>query len=211
MTLESPPGEYPDRDPQMFYELARERHAAQAETLSVLDGKLGLLLSTSSARLGILVAVYALRPSAFDATAKTLFVASGAAWVVLAAFAVHALWHRPWKSGPLLQKVFNLHFSEDEDRLKWRVANAFWHDYNHNQGHEERKARALHWALRLFVLQTALVVVALFLVAMSDSDKTRHSRYLGPAVRGAPVLAPAAECPRVLESADLPHSSIRGA
>jgi hypothetical protein len=29
-------GEYPDRDPQMFYELARERHAPQADVLNSL-------------------------------------------------------------------------------------------------------------------------------------------------------------------------------
>jgi hypothetical protein len=45
----SPSGKYPDRDPQLFYELARERHASQAALLDSLDGKLGLFLSARSA------------------------------------------------------------------------------------------------------------------------------------------------------------------
>src|SRR5215210_5368138 len=102
MTPESGSESYPNRDPQLFYELARDRHAAQAETLSVLDTKLGLLLSTSSALLSVLVAVYALRPDAFDAWALLLLSVSGAAWLLLGASAVHAIWHRPWRSGPEL-------------------------------------------------------------------------------------------------------------
>jgi hypothetical protein len=183
-------GEYPDRDPQMFYELARERHAAQAGGLNVLDNKLGLLLSTSSALLGILVAVYALRPDAFGAWALALLSASGAAWLVLGAFAVHAIWHRPWQSGPQLQTVFDLHFSENDSKIKWRAANTFWHDYKHNTTHEKRKARALHWALSLFIGQTVLLVVALALVAHDQrSDTTRRSECPAQAARDARVAS----------------------
>jgi hypothetical protein len=191
-------GEYPDRDPQTFYELARERHAAQADTLNVLDTKLGLLLSMSSALLGILVAVYALRPDAIGAWALVLLSASGAAWLVLVAFAVHAIWHRPWRSGPQLQTVFDLHFSETDSRIKWRAANTFFRDYKHNQTHEKRKARALHWVLGLFIGQTVLLVAALALVAHDQrSDTTRRSECPAQAVRdaraalGQVALAPA--------------------
>jgi hypothetical protein len=87
--------------------------------------------------------------------------------------------------------VFNLHFLEDEQRLKWRVANIFWHDYNHNTTHEKRKARALDWALALFVTQTLLLVAALSLVAFSsESDRTHRSQCPALAVRGEQALAP---------------------
>jgi hypothetical protein len=182
-------GQYPDRDPQMFYELARERHAAQADSLNVLDTKLGLLLSMSSAFLSILVAVYALRPDAFDAWALVFLLASVGAWVALSAFAVHAIWHRQWKSGPELQEVFDLHFSENDLKIKWRAANAFWYAYDGNTILEKRKARALHWALSLFIGQILLLVVSLVLVAHDQrSDTTHRAKCPAEAVRDARVL-----------------------
>jgi hypothetical protein len=212
MTPESSPGEYPDRDPQMFYKLARERHAAQASSLDVLDNKLGLLLSTSSALLGILVAVYALRPDSFDAWALALLLASGAAWVVLAALAVHTTWHRSWRGGPDLQTVFDLHLSETDSKIKWRAANTFWHDYNHNKTHEKRKARALHWAFRLFIGQTVLLVAALALVAHDQRpDTTRRSECPAPAACDAQVLALAEREWPGAPDPDLLRSSAQGA
>jgi hypothetical protein len=105
--------------------------------------------------------------------------------VLLSAFAVHAVWHRPWRSGPQLQKVFDLHFSENDSKIKWRAANTFWHDYNHNTTHEKRKARALHWALGLFIGQTLLLVIALVLVAHDQrSDTTPRSECPARAAHG---------------------------
>jgi len=206
-------GQYPDRDPQMFYELARERHAAQAETLSLLDNKLSFFLSSSSALLALLVAVYALRPNAFEAWEWAVPAASGAAWLVLSAFAIHAIWHRPWKSGPQLQKVFDLHFSENDSTIKWRAANIFWRAYDHNTILEKRKARALHWALALFIGQVLLLVVSLALVAHDQrSDTTHRTECLAEAVRDERVplelaaVAPAQEL-RVRSAPARPHSS----
>jgi len=165
-------GQYPDRDAQLFYELARDRHAAQAETLNLLDSKLAFFLTSSSALLGILIAVYALRPDSFHAPGLALLSGSGLAWLVLTGFTLHAFRHRAWRSGPKLPEVFDLHFSENDERLKWRVANVFWHDYNYNKCHEKRKGRALTWALLLFVTQTVLLLVALLLVAVSGSSES---------------------------------------
>src|SRR5687767_13747203 len=104
-------GEYPDRDPEMFYGLARDRHAAQAALLDSLDSKLVFILSGSSALVGILVAVCALRPDAFDGWEFVLPAASGAAWLALTCFALHAFRPVAWLSGPNLAAVFNDQFS----------------------------------------------------------------------------------------------------
>jgi hypothetical protein len=208
------PGEYPDRDPQLFYELARDRHAAQVDALNSLDTKLAFFLTSSSALLGILVAIYALRPNAFDAPELGLLSASGLAWLVLTGRALNAFRHRAWRSGPKLPDVFDLHFSEDDARLKWRVANVFWHDYNYNKRHEDRKGAALTWALLLFVTQTVLLVAALVLVAAGSGSNgsSRHSECPAQAGRDASALAGSAPegCLRVPESADLRHSSAVG-
>jgi len=204
--------QYPDRDPQMFYELSRQRHAEQAESLNVLDGKLGLVLSSSSALLGLLIAVYALRPGSFHAPAHVLLAASVVAWVVLSVFALHALWHREWKNGPLLQDVFDLHFSEDAAKLQWRVATVYWRDYDQNKLHEKRKVRALNWALSLFVTQTALLVSALVLAAVYGSETPHRSQSVGPGVRDAQVLGspPSRTYPDVPGLAGRLHSSRQG-
>jgi hypothetical protein len=167
--------EYPNRDPQMFYELARDRHATRAASLQALDNKLSFFLSSSSALIGILVAVYALRPNAFHVLGLTFLSISIAAWALLTIAVLTAYKPRPLKSGPKLPNVFALHFGEDSDaRLKWRVANTFWHDYNNNKKHEDQKALALSVALGLFVTQTVLLLATLLVVAVAPSHAQIH-------------------------------------
>jgi hypothetical protein len=193
----------------MFYELARDRHARQADALNSLDTKLAFFLSSSSALLGILVAVYALRPDSFHTFGLVLLTASGIAWAFLTVIALNAFRHRGWRSGPKLPEVFDLHFSEDQKRLHWRVSNVFWHDYNFNKRHENRKGKALTCALLLFVIQTALLVAALLFVAVSgSSESTRRSQC--PARAASDVQVPAPVVPGkclVPGSADLPLPS----
>jgi hypothetical protein len=209
MTPKSGPLKYPDRDPQMFYELARDRHSAQAQGLDLLDTKLSFFLSSSSALLAILVAVYALREDGFNAWEWGLPVASGAAWLALTMLALSAFQPKKWLSGPKLQETFDLHSTEDETRLKWRVAHTFWCDYETNRSLEGHKVRALKWSRWLFIAQTAFLVAALVLVALfRDSDTSRHSRsFLAAAFPAqAPALVDRAY-PESLVPACLPRSS----
>ncbi len=115
------------------------------------------------------------------------------------------------RSGPQLPYVFDLHFGDESDaRLKWRVANVFWHDYNHNKKHEDRKARALTCAISLFVIQTVLLLATLLVVAVSPSSgSTRRSECPARAVRDAQAQAPApalAKSPPAQPLAAVPHS-----
>ena len=184
-------GEYPDRDPQMFYGLARDRHAAQAALLDSLDSKLVFLLSGSSALLGILVAVYALRPDAFDGWEFVLPAASGAAWLVLSCFALNAFRGSAWHGGPKLASVFADQFSEKDDAtLKWFVANDLWHAYNNNKPLEDRKSFALKVALGLFVSQTGLLVASLVLVAVAGSETACRPHRPAAAARDCRVALP---------------------
>lgn len=190
---ESTPGAYPNRDPQLFYELARDRHAGQAALLDSLDSKLVFLLSSSSALVGILLAVYALRPDGFHGWEFVLPFASGAAWLALSAFVLHAFWVRGWLSGPKLQKVFNRQFGDENDATqKWHVANHFWCDYNKNKPLEDRKTRAIRVSMCLLVAQTALLAATLVLVALAESETTYRSQTPSKAVRDARVALPVA-------------------
>jgi hypothetical protein len=60
MTPKSKSGEYPDRDPDLFYDLVRDRLARQHETIDALDGKISQLFALSTGLLGILTPVFAL-------------------------------------------------------------------------------------------------------------------------------------------------------
>jgi len=188
MTPKSGRGDYPNRDPQLFYELARDRHAAQADALSALDTKLAFFLSSSSALLSILIAVYALRPGAFHVLELVLVGVSGGVWLLLTVRALYAFRHRPWQSGPLLQEFYDLYPVRNERRLRWIAANRFWGDYDDNKPLENRKASALTWALCLFVTQTFLLVATLVLVAVfPSSGSTCRSQPLGQAAPGGQV------------------------
>jgi hypothetical protein len=182
-------GEYPERDPQLFYELARDRHASQADALTALDAKLGLFVATSGALISIVIAVYAIRPNAFHGAALALLAASGLAWLLLTGVTLYAFQARKWKSGPLLPEVFDLSFTDESDsRLMWRVATVFWRDYDCNLAHLKRKGLALKRALWLFATQTVLLVAALVLVATASGSTDRHSRCPGRAVGGAGAI-----------------------
>jgi hypothetical protein len=190
MRPKSGSGKYPDRDPDFFYDLARERLATRFESLNLLDNKLSLVLSASSTLLGILIAVFALRPDSFHGWALGLLIASGSAWLVLTGLALYALWHRPIKSGPDLQKTFNrLATDESDAAVKWKAAVTFWCDYDSNKRHQDRKANALTCVLALFVIQTALLVGSLALVAAGSSGSSHRSRSLGQGALDAEALA----------------------
>jgi hypothetical protein len=204
---------YPDRDPQLFYELARDRHASQSVVLDLLDSKLNFYLTSSGALVSLLVAVYALRPDEFDGWRIVLPAASGAAWLLLTRFALCAVRPNKWEAGPMLQDVYDSHFSKDDDAtLKWRAACHFWSDYDKNKSLMAEKVDALKLSQRLFIIQTALLVAALSLVALSDSGTSRHSPRRSVAARDVPVhaaqgrLVPAREDRAVLERARLRSS-----
>jgi hypothetical protein len=197
---------YPDGDADLFLELVRERLASQADALGGLDTKLGIYLSTSCTLISVLFAVYALQPDEFDSLSLGLVAASALLWAFITVIALHGIQHRPFKSGPTLDYVFNLEFSEDERVLKWRVANTFWHDYNANASLVTDKGVALTRSLILLVSQTVLLVVALVVVAVSGASEStsRHSEYPAAAagavpagfrvVSAAPALARSRSC-----------------
>lgn len=80
---------YPDRDPQLFYELTRDRLASQLILLSALEQKIGLLIGLSSALLGILAAGFALSGS-LGGLGILLLLAVSAVYVVAAYKGSHA-------------------------------------------------------------------------------------------------------------------------
>jgi hypothetical protein len=157
---------YPQADPQVYLDLARERIAVQLETLDALDNKIGLLFTTSCALLGILAAVVALKVSKLsNGDLASLAASIWLFWLVgfLTEFAYR---QRSWHTGPQLTQLWREFFhTEDERRLHWRIANRIRLDYERNKGGVAIKEHALSVILPLVITQSLVLVLALVLVA----------------------------------------------
>src|SRR5437660_3325901 len=102
----TPKSAYPERDPDVYYDLARERLAVQLETLDAIDNKVGLLFSTSSALLGILAAVFALKPDRLGLLEYVALGAFVALYLVVCWQSERAYRCRDWNTGPDVQQVY---------------------------------------------------------------------------------------------------------
>jgi hypothetical protein len=151
-----------------MYELAGQRLATGLEFTDAADAKLGLLISTSSGLIGGAAAVLALRSGGHLGHGEFACIAlSGVAYVALSVVALHAYYVRgDWKVGPKLREVWDLHFTETDDRaLKWNVARRLWQDAEDNLGRHNTKLRALKVGIGCLVAQTVALVGLLYMVA----------------------------------------------
>lgn len=157
---------YPRRDPQLFYELARERLASQLSAIDSLDNKIGMLVSLASGLIAILAAVFALRGKPFGSAEYTTLSVSVLVYLATSVYGIKAYWTRPWSVGPALIAVWNRLWGDDDDELaKWKTANDFRGYYERNRPAQRMKETALPWILAGVVTQTLCLVLTLCLVA----------------------------------------------
>jgi hypothetical protein len=157
---------YPQADPQVYLDLARERIAVQLETLDALDNKIGLLFTTSCALLGILAAVVALKVSKLsNGDLAGLAVSIWLFWLV--GFQTEfAYRQRSWRTGPELKQLWRQFVrTQDEKGLHWEIANRIRLDYERNKEPAVIKEHALSVILPLVIAQSLVLVLALVLVA----------------------------------------------
>jgi hypothetical protein len=158
---------YPERDARVFFDAARDRLSVQLQTLDALDTKVAVLFSTSTALLGILAAVLALKAGSFNGWDYWAVLTSGVEYSIVAAYSWRAYRVREWHVGPDLRSIYRL-YSESPDtdaQLEWAVANKFRQDYEANKPDVEKKSNALRpIGLALFI-QTLTLVLTLVLVA----------------------------------------------
>src|SRR5207253_2096441 len=95
----------------------------QIETLDAIDAKIAVLFGTSTTLVGILAAVLALRAGSFGTASYILVAVSIIAYGVSAGCGWHGYRARTWKSGPLLQQVFDAYMAEPreftDEELTW--------------------------------------------------------------------------------------------
>jgi hypothetical protein len=162
---------FPDRDPSLFYDLAKDQLGTQLATIDALDNKIGMLVGLGSALLGIVAAVFALTASASGEPISTpqacTLAATGVAYAFVAYWGVKAYFCRNWNIGPKLQQVWDdLLGDATDERIRWGVANSNWAFRERNLKAENTKADALTGIFVAVVIQAALVGAALALVAL---------------------------------------------
>jgi hypothetical protein len=150
-----------ERDPQLFYEVARDRLNVQLSLLDALDNKV----------LGILGAVIALHAGSANesigAVEIVLLIAATVAYVVVVYNGIEAYFCRSIDLGPDMRKTWNAMWNDsDDDAVKWRVARSYWEKYEENRPFQEKKSNALPSMLVGVIIQSFLVVLALVWVAV---------------------------------------------
>ena len=168
MAPKSTASDYPDRDPDLFYALARDRLSAQLETIDAVDNKIGLLVSLASALMGILAAVVALRGHSFGWLEIALMGLSALTYLFVALKAFEAYRARRWKTGPNLVQVRKALLGHDTDRLVgWQIANTLKEAYEINADPLSVKARVLPLLLGGVVTQTLLLGLLALALALA--------------------------------------------
>lgn len=166
MPIRSVAADYPSRDPQIFYDRVRDLLAMQQDTITALDEKIGQLFMLATALLAVLAAVFAFERS-FDWGQIVIGVAAIVAFVYVAQKSFEAYRERDWHFGPELPRLWEDMWSEADDVLmKWAIANTSWEAYTLNAKEVKKKSDALPRLFWGVLIQTGLVVVALFLVAV---------------------------------------------
>jgi len=158
---------FPSRDPQLMFELARDRLSLQLASVDAADTKLLGLASWSTAGPAVLAAVLALRPQYFHGLEIAALALVVAAYIAEATLAVRALWGKNWRNGPGLLALWNDHFTElSEQELRWNVARDLWDYFDQNAPMYRCKMRSIRAVLLLVMLETAGLVIGLVLVAV---------------------------------------------
>lgn len=159
-----PGTEYPDAEPDLMYELARDRLAVQVLSVDALDGRLGAVVGWGSIVALFVAGVLVFRHSPLnDGTVQFFLVLGGGAYTILLLVCLSALLPRRWLANPNLDQVWREHHRLPVHDIRWRVAADFIGFWRLNEPHYESKTRKLLTAHLLLVAEavTALVTVAL--------------------------------------------------
>jgi hypothetical protein len=155
---------FPDRDPGIWYELSKDALDRQLSFADAVDAKLGGFLGSGSALLGILVAVYALKPDAVKQTQTSLLILSSIFYGVLALASLAASMGHRWGTGPKVRALE----SDAQDRgytdnqIRWKAAATYLDDMERNECWYTLKVWGLAVTVIFLVLETVSVALGLW-------------------------------------------------
>jgi hypothetical protein len=151
---------FPPADPEVMYDLARGRLDSQLAAISAIDSKLAGFFGIGSALLGVVAAIYAIKPDIFKAGGWELFGMALVAYAVLSVISLAGMSLREWKTGPQMEAIYNDHIQYGEAEIKWRATSTLLRLVKKNNAAYDEKANAARWSPILVVILTALVVAA---------------------------------------------------
>ena len=157
---------FPPTDPDVMYDIAKDRFDRQLGAVDAMDAKLAAFFGIGSAILGITAAIYAIRPDAFRAGGWIVVGLALIAYGVLTIVSLHGIKPRNWDIGPDMEDIFHDHVNFGKADVKWRVAFTMLRLHDRNQATYADKAWVATWCPILLVVMAALLVAASVQVAV---------------------------------------------
>jgi hypothetical protein len=158
---------YPPTDPEVMYDLARDRLDRQLGSIDAVDAKLGINFSIGSGLIGVAAGVYALNP----ATGWPPVVSTTVLYVALTCVCLLGLRLRKWRTGPQIEQVYQDHIDFTAPVMKWRTSDTLVNHYHCNEADYLAKVKWATWSSFLLLTETAVLVVGL----ASATLATHHS------------------------------------
>jgi len=160
---------FPERDPGIWYELSKDALDRQLSFVDAIDAKVGGIFGGGSALLGILVAVYALKPQAVKETQTRFLVLCAVLYGVLALASIAVLMKHRWGTGPKVRALEKdaLERGFTNDQIRWTAASTFLDDMEKNERWYTVKTWGLMVAVTFLAFETLFVALGLWSVVQS--------------------------------------------
>jgi|ERR1700674_167964 len=156
---------FPPADPSVIYDLARARLDGQLSAVAAMDSKLAGFLGVGSALVGIVAAIYAIRPDTFKAGGWEFLLVAFVVYGLLSVTSLAGMRPRGWSTAPDMEAIYNDHIHFGEADIRWRATSTLLRLHKKNKVAYDKKARAAKWSSILVVVRTGLVVAAAVTVA----------------------------------------------
>jgi hypothetical protein len=157
---------FPSTDPDVIYDLARARFDRQLTDVDGLDAKLSGFFAAGSTLLGIVAAIYAIRPQTFQWGGVVVLSLAVLVWALLAAACLFSLGPREWQTGPKMDQVYDDYLKYEQKEIKWRVVGTLLRLHKTNAPRYKAKATMALWSPLLVAAESGLVVSAAVMVAL---------------------------------------------
>ncbi len=150
-----------------MYDLARARLDGQLSAVAAMDSKLAGFLGVGSALVGIIAAIYAIRPDTFKAGGWAFLLVAFVVYGLLSIISLAGMRPRGWSTAPEMEAIYNDHIHFGETEIKWRATSTLLRLHKKNKATYDEKASAAKWSSILVMILTGLVVAAAVTVAQA--------------------------------------------
>ena len=152
---------FPSTDPDLMYDLAKERLATQITQVDSLDAKIGNLLGFGSALLAIIVALLGFRQQTIPVYGVIL-LSFGAIWyLAMAVILLVAYYTKRWESGPNLDEAWQYSSQYPSKTMYWWAAESLKDCYSRNKNKIAYKTRAIKAGMPLLIAETLTLAAGL--------------------------------------------------